>query len=333
MSGQQLVDEKARADIDKLRRDADQPWWRDSATLAALTVCIAVVTFVVNTLLQRGTQQQARRDSAGRATSERQQRLDERFESMAASLVAESLPQRTAGASAVQMLLSDADPAYAARAYLLLRGLIELGPRGDGGDHALLQAFAATLRHRNALTTLDAPVSLAGLKVDGIDLSSATDLTKLDFSNASLVGASLHDVDMSGATFNDCEMLKASIIGSRADGARFRGARLRELDARDGSMQWADLTGARAYAADFRRRDLTGTTFESARLQSARFDAVGTILHGCDFSNARVAATNFDGASIDDATLDTLSRARDLGSAHLGPDLQARVTARQASGQ
>lgn len=120
---------------------------------------------------------------------------------------------------------------------------------------------------------------------EGAQLVGA-DLHQADLSRARLAGADLTDADLAGAGLWRAELVGATLVGARlAASSAFR-ADLRE----------ADLTGADLRRAAWRRARLADAVLDRANLQRASLDEA-------DFSRARLAHADLSLASLERATL------------------------------
>ena len=93
----------------------------------------------------------------------------------------------------------------------------------------------------------DTPIALDGAKLDRLIL------TDVDFSNASLRGASMHatnlmNADLRGADLSGANLVEADLIGANLEGARLDGA----------TCCQADFRGARLTNASYSPADLEG---------------------------------------------------------------------------
>lgn len=171
---------------------------------------------------------------------------------------------------------------------------------------------------------------LAHTILDGLILANRN-LTEIDFSGASLVGASLCASNLNRASFYCADLRHADLRYAklnRADmrGASFKGAMLNfavldQADMRSGRMMYVgmdkspvgrDEAGSAQPArslnpngVDFSNCSMKGVSFGNAKLEGANFS--GALLHGATFKNAQLTNANFSGAVLTNVNLAELN--------------------------
>ncbi|MBK9260041.1 MAG: DUF2169 domain-containing protein [Polyangiaceae bacterium] len=224
----------------------------------------------------------------------------------------------------------------------------------DGGIDASEAVFVRTdLRGANLRGMILHKADINEALLDGADLSGivASELTVLrsDFRGVKLAGATIErsnmlEIDVSGVDFRKCKLPGTVFLDVIADGANFddaqveslrivgvdrgcslvkatfRRANLRSAFFRGARLQESDFSDALLDAADFSKCDLTGATFEGARMREARlmkanltqanldctdlFQALlgGAIVRGARFERASLFRADAMGAVGDDKT-------------------------------
>lgn len=166
-------------------------------------------------------------------------------------------------------------------------------------------------------------VKLAGATIERSNLLEI-DVSGVDFRKCSLPGTVFLDVIADGANFDDAKVESLRVVGVDRGcslvGATFRRANLRTAFFRGARLQKSDFSDALLDAADFSKCDLTGATFEGARMREARlmkanltdanldstdlFQALlgGAIVRGAHFERASLFRADAMGAVGDDKT-------------------------------
>ena len=239
-------------------------------------------------------------------------RMDEQFSATLANLGSESTAIQAAAAVS---LLSFLRPEY--RDYhrqVRLVALANLKVRDRGPVTALLvRAFSDALRTAAPIQADE--VDFAGAELGGVDLSG------LDLRAADLRGAKLTDADLTNVNLEDVDAYKASLSGACFSGANLREARLTAVDA-----QKAVFHGqANLNAIKFHDAILIDARFESSSLQSAHFDRAH--LEGARFQSADINDAFIRPATFDEATLKSLSRAKNKQNAHFSHEILDRLRA------
>lgn len=235
--------------------------------------------------------------------------------------------------------------------------LAELLRAGDlDGFHEARGALARVELVAEELAELD----LKGADFSGVVLDKS-DLTGSDMTEATLVraslceidgeglvldgvlamgcrvrGAWLEEADLTGADFSHGDLSEAVLNRSKGEGIRLLSARLKDAQLSEATWPLADLSeatfkGADMTGADLSRAKLTdasggGSTLTDARLDGA--DAVGVKLggataHRASFVGARMAGATLSGADLTGAILRDadLTRANLSGAVLKGADL------------
>jgi uncharacterized protein YjbI with pentapeptide repeats len=141
---------------------------------------------------------------------------------------------------------------------------------------------------------------LAGLKLSGVDLSSAY-LEKSDLTGTDLSDANLTRADLSGVDASEVELGGAMCAGSKWKGADLSGSTLGAADFSRADFAEAILTDSRGEAirlagARLREADCSGVVWASLEAQEARF-------HESNLANAVLVDGLFDEASFQDCAL------------------------------
>lgn len=168
------------------------------------------------------------------------------------------------------------------------------------------------------------------LKLDGISLSGAN-LDNIDFSELSIMRASLRDCsmrhahcinskfchsDLSGADLSKARLIAADIshanltrcilhgastlmlnsTGSKLDYVDFRGHDISTLSLRNASLAWSNLEGQMLDGADFSHLNLEGANLSQCHLRDTNF--TGSNLKKAIFNNALISNTLFKQANL-----------------------------------
>lgn len=138
------------------------------------------------------------------------------------------------------------------------------------------------------------------------------DLSKIDFSNAGwLVGADLHQTNLSHANLSGANLKGANLQRSNLDGASCVGTNLEGADLqytkitggnlRRANLRGANLHGARLVGTILVKVNLEGADLEGADLEGANLE--GAILRKAVLSRANLRMANLRGAILDGAVL------------------------------
>lgn len=166
-------------------------------------------------------------------------------------------------------------------------------------------------------------VILAGATIERSNLLEL-DVSGVDFRKSKLAGTVFLDVIADGANFDDAQLESLRVVGvdrgSSLLNATFRRCNLRSAFFRGARLQKADFSDSLLDAADFSKCDLTGATFEGARMREARlmkanltnanldctdlYQALlgGAIVRGAHFERASLFRADAMGAVGDDKT-------------------------------
>ena len=129
------------------------------------------------------------------------------------------------------------------------------------------------------------PVSLSGIDLGQVNLSWSTVLAGLDlsganFDDADLMSADLRRCDIRGASFRRCNLNQAKLGGSTAYDATFAGANLYNAVFRRAMASHAIIDGADLSHADFEWTHLSRADFRHANLtELALYGATGDFAH------------------------------------------------------
>ena len=116
-------------------------------------------------------------------------------------------------------------------------------------------------------------------------------------------------MDVSGATFDDADMIGSDLRGLQASGAKMRKAHLSRANASEAVLREADLTKVEALRAVFDGADLNGANLGKAEMFRSSFR--GAILDAVDMSKGEFGRVDFTEAAMTDVDLSfaNLSRA------------------------
>jgi uncharacterized protein YjbI with pentapeptide repeats len=147
-------------------------------------------------------------------------------------------------------------------------------------------------------------LSLRGRDLRGAIFDEAI-MERIDAQSVQLQGASLNFVRMQaskldeaklqGADFSTAQLQGASLLRAQMQGAKLDGAGLQGAKVEVASLVGADLSNAQLQGANFRNSDLRGADFTLATLR------------GTSFANLPGDVTKLQGATFDQATLDTVN--------------------------
>ncbi|MFN3201110.1 MAG: pentapeptide repeat-containing protein [Bradymonadia bacterium] len=152
----------------------------------------------------------------------------------------------------------------------------------------------------------------AGLRLMGCDVQGA------NFSALDVSTFSLHDLELSGARFDDARALPAWIaLALNSEGQYAKAALLMSLkQLAPGEVDGADLTGLRLKRASLSGIPLAGAVLEGAMLYRSKLD--GADLRKARLKGARLRATDLRGADLSGADLRGLDlQGGDLRGANL----------------
>ncbi len=143
--------------------------------------------------------------------------------------------------------------------------------------------------------------------------------SRIDLSNACLIGVNFNGADLHGADLHDADLSSADLHDAKLDGAELHGvdlssADLSDSDLRSADLRSADLRDAKLDLTDLREADLRGANLRDANLPQA--DLSRADLHGADLSLAYLGLADLRDADLRDASLrDSDLRGADLGNA------------------
>lgn len=139
----------------------------------------------------------------------------------------------------------------------------------------------------------------------------------LNFARSMLVGADLHELDLSGTLLDESRLDEADLSGTVAmqaqlSGASFRGANLQcamlreallgNADFTEANLEEADLGEAILHGAVFRCANLYGAQLDGANLEGACFDGAKN-LHTAEVTGARISKVTYDRSAWTPETL------------------------------
>jgi uncharacterized protein YjbI with pentapeptide repeats len=146
------------------------------------------------------------------------------------------------------------------------------------------------------IATVRETLSLRGRALEGAVFIDAQ-MTKVDFSAASMRGALFSGADLREAVFGCASDHCADLREARLDFARLQGARL--AGAR---LQGASFVSARLDGADLSNAELDGASFLWASLRGTLLK--GALLRGAELKYAQLQAADLDRAQLQGAALD-----------------------------
>jgi uncharacterized protein YjbI with pentapeptide repeats len=168
-------------------------------------------------------------------------------------------------------------------------------------------------------------ISLRGASLSEVDLSGANlhaaKLSRADLSRANLSGATLRMADLSEANLRGTKLLQAELREanlSRTDLSRadLRGASLRGADLHKADLGGADISGAGMLRANLSEANLGGAKLLRAELREANLTRASLFtsnLSGADLRMANLSEANLNGANLSGASL----RVANLSEANL----------------
>ena len=154
------------------------------------------------------------------------------------------------------------------------------------------------------------------LKLIGISCCVSTSAFHL------LVGALLHDADLSGAKLSSANFSGANLSGANLGGANLGGAKLSSANLSyanlsDANFRSANLSGTNLSDADLSASNLCDADLSASNLCDANLDGTNLLdsnLRGANLSGARLSGANLSGADLSDADLSGV----DLSGVDLG---------------
>lgn len=139
-------------------------------------------------------------------------------------------------------------------------------------------------------------------------------LSRVDFSGASLQRAAFLEVKAPGARFAGARLIKTVFVGTNMlDGADFRGAEIHTCNFRLASLERARFDGARIGESDFSGTKLQAASFAAAMATDSRFvkaDLRRATLAGAKLMNSSLANARLEGADCREANLYAADLAR-----------------------
>jgi uncharacterized protein YjbI with pentapeptide repeats len=152
----------------------------------------------------------------------------------------------------------------------------------------------ARLREAKFFDTNMQDARLRGAHLEGTDLRGQQ-MQRADLSHAHLAGADLREAQLHGATLAMAKLHGANLRDAHLDGADLFRARLDGVDLGGAQLAGADLRQARMQGARLREARMHGADLRGAQLEGA--DLGSAVLDGADLGTARMAKSNWNGAS------------------------------------
>jgi uncharacterized protein YjbI with pentapeptide repeats len=136
--------------------------------------------------------------------------------------------------------------------------------------------------------------------------AAVTVLGRGSFSEATMTGLDLHQVDLRKAMLTGADFRRMILSGAHLEGARLARARLE-----DAELEGAHLQGAFLYGAQLQRASLDGAQLEGAVLDAAQLQRA--TLDGAQLQDAYLSEAQMQGASLDSVQM----QGADLSQAQL----------------
>ncbi len=341
---QALDEEKLRQEIRKLELENQKlGGWRDfvSSNAGFITAIVAVLGVIITIWKQmdenksrRKQFEVARQQDLERHERERKQRLEaiaeERKRRMEANLasVVEKLgsPDPQVQDSAALSILSFLRPEFEAQVFLILLSTFRL-PQSDRAHGILISGFEKLVRNlvgKRAAALQDDQAEMPDWNFSRTNLKRVN-LSKLGLQETDWAFADLRSSNLSGANLFRAKGWKVNFENARLSGAVLQEARLMKAKLRN-----AHLHGAVLISANLKKADLRGARLQRARLQSAHLDKA--VLLGAGFHDANLNDTFFLGAKFDDASLQSILKARHWERAHFDATVKEKLNGLQPSG-
>jgi uncharacterized protein YjbI with pentapeptide repeats len=251
---------------------------------------------------------QHKRDDHEQLREDRRQQT-ERFGRAVEQLGSERIEIRLGGVYSLEQLYADASQERRVIAEVLVAFL-----RANVPPHRAVPDVASELRPAPWTSDIDGvlrvlrrldPAPAGGLYLPRIDLSVGgryrADLSGATFDDANLVGADLRLVQAEGASLTRARLQRADLTN-----ASLNGADLTEAYLTDARLQSARLSNALLIRTRLKRADLSAASLQGADLTGAVLDDAKMIavdLSGADLSGARLVRVNLSAANLANATL------------------------------
>lgn len=321
---QQLEEEKLRQEIQKLRlenKKADSIWALIASYSTLITACVAVVG-VIATLMkqinetsrQRALDRNQRELDRKQREDESERRLDEKFASIVADLGSEKPAIQASASVSIMSFLRPEYKAFHNQVFLILLANVKI-EHSETISKLLIDAFnkAARLAFENARERgVQLQLDISGGNLNHVDLSGL-ELSQADFGFARMRHANL----------SEANLFRVRGIGANLEKARLSGANLKEARFRRANLMEAHFHGANIVSARFEESNLMKAQFQQARLQSAHLE--NSKLVGAKFEQANLDDTYFYGASLNEKTLKSISKAFNWEKAHFDDDVKAKL--------
>jgi uncharacterized protein YjbI with pentapeptide repeats len=308
---QELQEEKLREEIRQLRLAndrSDSPLGWLLALAPFLTALVAIGTLAAVVFKQQKDSRQARAAEIVQREKELRERYDEQFATAMTNVGSDTVGLQAAGASALLRLQGNADETlqkellvYAAAQLQLRSSPAVLPMLREVFERAAAELFTPGRDEPplERLTLRDA--DLTGIGLSGLDLRR----TRVDLSSARLARASLKDTDLWRVKAPEVDLQDADCTSTNFGPAVLVGADLRRTRLRGARLASAKLDGA----------DLSGADLRGASLQSAHFR--GATMRGTKLEHADVNDAYFVDVVMDEATRQSLAKAKNLDRAHV----------------
>ena len=159
------------------------------------------------------------------------------------------------------------------------------------------------------LQYVEAEVPLVSARGVAVNFSEASlvgaDLHELDLTEAMLDRARLDGADMAGISAMLAHLTDASFKGANLQGAMLREAFLGGADFTDADLEGADLGEAHVHGAIFRGANLRGAQFDGADLEGANFEGARNLTL-IEATGARISKVTYERSGWDADTLRAL---------------------------
>ena len=308
----QLRIQKLREEIANLQGERS-PWRAIPQYAAVLTAFVALFGFLFTA-----------RTSIRQREAESLRRFDERFDDAVTKLASSQPVLQVSAAAAFASFSKSEYGRFHEQVFVVALSNLKIDQSPEVQRllmrafelvaHELLPKAAADEREATEGSIASFDLDLARAHLDRINLSGldlrGVDIAFSELNHASLRGTNLYrargiQVQLNRATLTDANLGEARLKDAFAQGAHFHRAR---------------LSSARLEGADLREAQ-----FQAAMLQSAHLDNAD--LTGANFVDANLNQTFFRGATLDDAALSTLGKAKHVPDAHFDDDTLERLEA------
>ena len=142
------------------------------------------------------------------------------------------------------------------------------------------------------------PISLKGASLGNVNLTGA-DLSQVDLKMAYLKNANLSGADLSEANLAGANLSHANLMGANLWKANLKFANLREANLKSTKLQKANLKNAKLVGINLESADLWKANLKGAKFISVAVDR-RTFIWGCDFDEQTV----FSGGGLSKARIE-----------------------------